>query len=217
MEAKILYRNIIWDVDGTLFDTYPAITRAVLAGLHDLGRDEEFDIVSRLAKISLQHCSKMLAENHHIDFDRLEQAVDFHFAKMQAVDCPPFAGVLEVCKYIHTIGGKNVIVTHRSRRGTDELLVVHNLAGYFSGCITRDDGYARKPDPAAFEAALSAYQLTREVTLTVGDREIDIQAGQAAGMFSCYYGSKANCPEADLVIKSYAELFEFLEKQTWKF
>jgi phosphoglycolate phosphatase-like HAD superfamily hydrolase len=212
MEVKSLFRNIIWDVDGTLFDTYPAIGRAILAGLHDLGKDEEFDVISDLAKISLQHCSKMLAEKHHLDFARLEQAVDFHFANMQAVDCPPFAGVREICKYIHSGGGKNVIVTHRGRKGTDELLAVHNLAGYFSGCITRDDGYARKPDPAAFETALFIHQLKREETLTVGDREIDILAGKAARLFCCYYGSKADCPAADLVIKSYDELYGFLKK-----
>jgi phosphoglycolate phosphatase-like HAD superfamily hydrolase len=30
-----MFRNIIWDVDGTLFDTYPAIARAFKAALMD--------------------------------------------------------------------------------------------------------------------------------------------------------------------------------------
>jgi phosphoglycolate phosphatase-like HAD superfamily hydrolase len=213
MEAKPLFRNIIWDVDGTLFDTYPAITRAIQAGLHDLGKHEEFELVSDLAKISLNHCCMLLVEKHHLDFNSLEQAVDLHFAHINAADCPPFPGVMGICNYIHSDVGKNVIVTHRGRRGTDELLAVHNLTDYFSGCITGDDGYPRKPDPAAFEAALSMVQLPREETLTVGDREIDILAGQAAGLFSCFYGAAADCATADLVIQSYDTLSEFLENQ----
>jgi phosphoglycolate phosphatase-like HAD superfamily hydrolase len=34
-----MFRNIIWDVDGTLFDTYPAIARAFQTALNDLGSD----------------------------------------------------------------------------------------------------------------------------------------------------------------------------------
>jgi phosphoglycolate phosphatase-like HAD superfamily hydrolase len=212
-----LFHNIIWDVDGTLFDTYPAITRAFQAGLNDFGKVDDYDSISKLAKVSLGHCSQVLAEKHHLDFASLEQSVDYYFARMQPEDCPPFAGVLKICKYVHSTGGKNVIVTHRGRKGTDELLAVHHLADYFSGCITRDDGFLRKPDPAAFEAALSMFQLKREETLTVGDREIDILAGQAAGLFSCFYGSTLDCPSADMVINNYQTLFEFLEKQSWKF
>ncbi len=32
-----MIRNIIWDADGTLFDTYPAIASAFQAAMADLG------------------------------------------------------------------------------------------------------------------------------------------------------------------------------------
>jgi len=32
-----MFRNIIWDVDGTLFDTYPSMAKAFQAALSDLG------------------------------------------------------------------------------------------------------------------------------------------------------------------------------------
>jgi phosphoglycolate phosphatase-like HAD superfamily hydrolase len=86
------------------------------------------------------------------------------------------------------------------------------MAGYFVGCLTRDDGYPRKPDPAIFEAALEMYHLKRVETLTIGDRDIDILAGQAAGIWSCFYGAIPDGVNADLVISDFDELYWHLVK-----
>ena len=42
-----MFRNIIWDVDGTLFDTYPAIAQAIKAALHELGKDASLNNILR--------------------------------------------------------------------------------------------------------------------------------------------------------------------------
>jgi HAD superfamily hydrolase (TIGR01549 family) len=115
-----------------------------------------------------------------------------------------------VCEYICALGGKNVIVTHRGQESTRELLAAHRMTLYFSGCIARDDGYPKKPYPAAFEAILKRHNLARGTTLTVGDRAIDIRAGQAAGLFSCLLGPKTDGAAPDLTISSLDELYRFL-------
>lgn len=207
-----MFRNIIWDVDGTLFDTYPAIAKAIKAALNDLGKDAPLAWIAELAKQSLSQCDTVLADKYQLDRGELERAIEVHFDRITVEENPPFPGVIDLCQYICSIKGKNVIVTHRGREGTQELLTAHKLAGYFAGYITRDDGYPRKPAPAAFEAALAMYNLKQEETLTVGDRDIDIWAGQAAGLFSCFYGGEADGIEADLAISSFGELYEYLVK-----
>jgi phosphoglycolate phosphatase-like HAD superfamily hydrolase len=207
-----MFRNIIWDVDGTLFDTYPAIARAIKSALNDLGKDAPIAWITEVARQSLSQCDTVLADKYHLDKGALECAIEKHFDRITFEENPPFPGVAKLCQYICSIDGKNVIVTHRGRKGTQGLLTTHKLDEYFAGYITRDDGYPRKPAPAAFEAALAIYHLEREETLTVGDRDIDIQAGQAAGLFSCFYRSTADCVEADLVIGSFGELYEYLVK-----
>jgi HAD superfamily hydrolase (TIGR01549 family) len=207
-----MFRNIIWDLDGTLFDTYPAIVRALKAALNDLGADAPLTWITKVARQSLSQVDTVLADSYHLDRAELEHAIDKHFDRITFEENPPFPGVVELCQYICSIGGKNVIVTHRGRKGTQGLLATHKLDEYFAGHITRDDGYPRKPAPAAFEAALAIYHLEREETLTVGDRDIDILAGQAAGLFSCYYGNEADGVQADLVIGHFGELYEYLVK-----
>ena len=207
-----MFRNIIWDVDGTLFDTYPAIAQAIKAALNDLGKDVSLVWIAELAKQSLSQCDAVLADKYQLDRGELEQALEKHFDRITVEESPPFPGVIDLCQYICSIKGKNVIVTHRGRTSTMELLTGHKLTGYFTGYITRDDGYPRKPDSTAFEAALAVYHLQREETLTVGDRQIDILAGQAAGLFSCFYGVEADSVKADIAISSFDELYEYLVK-----
>jgi HAD superfamily hydrolase (TIGR01509 family) len=211
-EGRALFRNIIWDVDGTLFDTYPAIVGAFKTALQALGKDADQAWIMELAKQSLSQCEEVLIEKYQLDRAEFERILENNFDRIPIDESPPFPGAPELCQYICSIGGKNVIVTHRGRAGTVELLAGHKLAAYFSGWITRDDGYSRKPDPAAFEAALAGYDLQRDETLTVGDRQIDILAGQAAGLFSCFYGDEVDSVKADLVVSSFDELYEFLVK-----
>ncbi len=205
-----MFRNIIWDVDGTLFDTYPAIARAFKAALNDFGKDAPLDWIGTLAKITLGHCVKTLANQCHLTEEELGQAFQENYARTPPGEEPPFPGVITVCEYICSLGGKNVIITHRGQESTHKLLAAHRMTHYFTGCIARDDGYPKKPHPAAFEAMLKTHNLQCEATMTVGDRDIDVLAGQAAGIFSCLFGSKTDGVVADLYISSYDELTRFL-------
>ena len=204
------FQNIIWDVDGTLFDTYPPIAKAFQSALNEFGKEASLDWIEGLARISLSHCVKTLVDRYNLEEETIGSAFEKYYDRVRPEDQPRFPGVIAVCEYICSIGGKNVIVTHRGRSGTDALLAAHDMTHYFSGCIARDDGYSRKPHPGAFESALERYNLVREETMTVGDRDIDIQAGQAAGLFTCLFGHDTDGIHADLTIQSFEELSSFL-------
>ena len=209
-----MFRNIVWDVDGTLFDTYPAIAKAFQAALNDFGKEASLDWIEGLAKISLSHCVATLANEYHLNEEIIGQAFGEHYDHVRPEEQRPFPGVTTVCEYIFGIGGKNVIVTHRGNQSTTELLVAHNMTGHFAGCIARDDGYPKKPHPAAFEATLKIHNLRREETMTVGDRDIDILAGQAAGISTCLFGLGTDGVIADLTIISFDELYCYLTSES---
>lgn len=205
-----MLQNIIWDVDGTLFDTYPSIAKAFKAALDDLGESVALYEIERLARKSLSYCITALAGQYHLHKDDIEQKFVAYYDLITPEDQPPFPGVMALCEYICAIGGKNVIITHRGQEGTAELLAVHHMAPYFTGCLTRDDGYPRKPDPAAFTAVLKQYCLKSKETIAVGDRDIDVLAGQAAGVSTCFFGSASEGIPADLVISNFDELYQYI-------
>ncbi|HTP09032.1 MAG TPA: HAD-IA family hydrolase [Anaerolineae bacterium] len=198
-----MIRHLIWDVDGTLFDTYPAIARSFQVAARDLGVTVSFDEVMRLAQVSLDHCLATLSTIYALATDQLEAHFDLHYQTITPEDQLPFAGVEAVCEHIRSRGGLNLIVTHRQRAGLDRLLATHRLTDYFIDITSNDDAYPRKPDPAAFNALIERHQLSRDATLGVGDRDIDILAAQAAGLRAALFGSNYGAATPDLVFSDY--------------
>jgi phosphoglycolate phosphatase-like HAD superfamily hydrolase len=205
-----MFRNIIWDVDGTLFDTYPAIARAFQLALNDLEKDASLNWIESLARISLSHCVTTLADQCQLNKEDIGQAFGEHYDQTPPEEQPPFPGVITVCEFICSLGGMNVIVTHRGHKSTNELLAANKMTHYFMGCLTRDDGYPKKPHPAALEAVLKTHNLRREETIAVGDREIDVLAGRATGIFTCLFGRPSGGVAADLTINNFDELHHYL-------
>ncbi len=209
-----MIQHLIWDVDGTLFDTYPAIARAFQAALTDLGVAAPLDWILGLAQVTLDHCLATLATTYALPSDDLEERFDQHYRTVTPEDQPPFPGVKEVCEYIRAGGGLNLIVTHRGRAGLDRLLAAHRLTDYFADSTSNDDGYPRKPDPAAFVALIEKHQLPRDTTLGLGDRDIDILAAQAAGIRAALLGTTCNGATPDFTFTDYAQLLRRIPTDT---
>ena len=204
-----MIKHIIWDFDGTLCDTYPPIARAMQAGLSTLGYSYSYGQILSLCKISMSHCLHTLAEQTGIPFAELDEEIDCQYASVGPDEQKPFPGVKEILQKIQSGGGKNIIITHRRSSTLHQLLEFFTLSAYFEGCITADDGFPRKPNPAAFFAALQSYRLNPGETLGIGDRALDVEAAQASGIRSAFFGNPPQGLKPDYVIHDY---FEFLKK-----
>ena len=75
-----MLRTVIWDFDGTICDTYPAIAHAVNTALARFGAQATLARVIELASISLERCIRTLAEDPNDPrvrrCDRHETALD---------------------------------------------------------------------------------------------------------------------------------------------
>jgi len=208
--TKPIFRNAIWDVDGTLFDAYPAICRSFQLALADFGASAPLSEIESLALVEVSYCATVLAARFDLDPDTFMRAFGAHYLAVPPAEQPPFPGVREVCERIAAGGGTNAIVTHRNADSLAKLLAAHGMRSLFAEVITRDDGYPRKPEPAAFLAVLRHQGLDPAETLAVGDRKLDIQAGRAAGLTTCLYRGKQPSDAADIAISDYAELLAYL-------
>jgi HAD superfamily hydrolase (TIGR01509 family) len=208
-----MIQHLIWDVDGTLFDTYPAIARSFQAAARDLGAPATYDEVKRLALVSVDHCVTTLSTTYAIAADRLEELFEQHYRTITPEDQPPFTGAEAVCDHIRSRGGLNMIVTHRRRAGLDRLLATHRLTAYFTDILSNDDAYPRKPDPAAFLALIEKHQLPRETTLGVGDRDIDILAAQAAGLRAALFDANIGASSPDFIFANFTQLLQYIRAQ----
>lgn len=184
--------NILWDFDGTLFDTYPAYAKHFNEVLNDERIDK--DEVFRQLKISISHaCSYYnLSDAQLNEYKLLVESIS-------PEDVKPFPGVEDVLKGAN----KNVIMTHKHRKSLLEMLAYHGWEKYFSEVVAGDDGFPRKPDKASYEYLHRKHSLD----LAVGDRELDIIPAKQLGMATCLFQNDAS-ELADFYLDDYRDFWD---------
>jgi phosphoglycolate phosphatase-like HAD superfamily hydrolase len=202
--------HLIWDAGGTLFDTYPAVVAASQMALGSLAREADPAWLMALFRQRTSFALTTIAETYDLDIEAFTERYQEAYASSDPALQPPFPFVDQVCGLIVSRGGQNLIATHRERASLVQLLEAHGLQSLFSDCVTKDDPYPRKPDPAAILALLARHDLDPRRCLAIGDRELDIVAGVRAGVRTCFFGGAAHETPADLEITSYWELLSWL-------
>ena len=201
-----MIKNILWDLDGTIFDTYPAITYAISRSLNEMGFSLALNVIDGLARQSMDHCLETLSQRFQLDVNVLRERFNDIYRDVSPARQVPFAGVRDVCEWIHAHGGMNIIVTHRRMQSTQALLDFHDLNSSFDDILCVEQGFPRKPDPALVVAALEKHALVPAETLMIGDRELDMQAGAAAGTQTCLFGNNPVTSPADIRVDSFEQL-----------
>jgi phosphoglycolate phosphatase-like HAD superfamily hydrolase len=208
-----MIKNIIWDLDGTLFDTYPAFIEAFLAALSDFQHSADPEWVMSLAKINFSHCASVLASHFHLTQEEVERAFWRHYSAIPLEIQGLMPGAKDLCEYIVRTGGMNVIVTHRDRLSMIGLLETHGVEALFTDFIAGDDGFPLKPDPGAVEAIIERNGMDKALSLLVGDRSIDIAAGLASGVRTCLMGVRGSPIEADYLVGDLNELRDMIRQE----
>lgn len=211
------FANLIWDFDGTLFDTYPALVRAIERALADFDVCVPRECIEVLLRDTLAGTLDTLAAEHRIQRAALAARTEFFAGQNTVRDKPPFPGAIATLQRILAQGGRNFMNTHRDGESLMALLNWYKVDGYFAGVVCKDDGFPRKPDPASFRALLTQYDLPQDVTLAVGDRFLDVQAAHRAGIQAALFdpagvSGAAPCAEAmpDVVVRTFDDLWAMI-------
>lgn len=174
---------MIWDLGGTLMDTYPDVDRTLAGVVHD-GDDDvseaEIREVAELTRISSSHAITTLAERHGVPEQRLREAYDALTERWEQQAPPLMDGAREVMDAVKASGGLNLVATHRDRASATVL--VESLGLPVDDVVCAPDGFPRKPDPAMARELLRRHHLGPGDCRAVGDRPADVEAADAAGI-----------------------------------
>ncbi|EJS76823.1 HAD-IA family hydrolase [Bacillus cereus] len=182
--------NILWDFDGTLFDTYPVYTKILSQVIRE--KVDEKEIYTNL-KVSFSHA----IDYYKISNKQLSE-IDVLESKIIIEDIKPFEKVEEVLKF----ADKNVIMTHKDRAGVLSILNHYGWDKYFVDMVTIDDGFPRKPNSLAYDHLHKKHN----IDLAIGDRELDLLPAKELGIFTCMF--QGNCNVADYSLSHYSDFFK---------
>ena len=197
------FKHFIWDFDGTLFDTYPAMAGAFYEALIERGVDVPVNEIMSRMKVSMSYAVKHygasygLGQDFFIRYDELRAAAEDTFAK-------PFDGAAELLRMIKESGGENFLYTHRDASAS-RMLEKFELDKYFTEQLTHERGFPNKPDPAALLYLKIKYGFADGASM-IGDREIDVSAAVNAGIRACRFGGSDEPSAAEMRVKDFFDL-----------
>lgn len=174
-------REFLWDLDGTLLDTYPAMVQAFQQAVAELGGTITAEATYRLMRQqSVGYAEKTIAAQNSWDWQDLRAGYQRWEPQLQQAPAA-FAGAKAVLAKVVAVGGHNYLMTHRDE-SAQTYLVQAGLDHYFTDAVTADQPFPRKPDPAALNYLLDKHHVDRQQAVMVGDRNLDIEAGHNAGI-----------------------------------
>ena len=208
---------VVFDWDGTLFDSTALIVHSIQAACRDLGLpvpdDERASWVIGLSlRAAMAHAVPDVAPEQ---LPLMIERYRFHYIARQH-DLTLFPGVLDM---LHALKRRHhwlAVATGKSRAGLDDALHAVELRGVFDGTRTADETRP-KPDPQMLHELIRQFGVDPDRTLMIGDTTHDLQLAANAGTPSVAvaYGAHPSSEFAThsplLVAASVAELAAWLE------
>lgn len=178
------YKHLIYDFDGTLSDTYPCFTEAVLELIRKYGFTDTYENVYANLKVNVGHALKQ----YDFGKDTLAARKEFHIIHDELAPKiqKPYPEAEEVLRYAMAQGHKNYLYTH-SGKIVSILLEQWGIADCFEDIIDSTMRFPTKPAPDALNYLCEKHGLDKKDCLMIGDRDIDTDCGRNAGMKGCLF------------------------------
>lgn len=182
-----MVQGLLFDLDGTLADTAPDLAGALAAVMIEEGMDRlPFDEVRphvsfgapRLVSIGFGE------EISAAEFERLRGRLLEHYAAALCRETKLFEGMAQVLDGLVSLGIPWGIVTNKPGWLTEPLVELMDLPHAPASVVSGDTLPKRKPHPDPLLLAASQLGVEAAGCAYAGDARRDIEAGNAAGMFT---------------------------------
>lgn len=209
------YDLIVFDWDGTLFDSTALIVRAIQAACRDLGAPVPSDkaaahVIGLGLQDALQHAVPDLPVDLYPELGRRYR--QHYFASHDQVTL--FAGVPELLAGLRERNHWLAVATGKSRHGLDEALRISALGGLFDATRTADETRS-KPHPQMLQELMREFGVDPERTLMIGDTTHDLQLAANAGTDAVAVAYGAHPPEQLGDLRPLTIAHSVLELQDW--
>ncbi|GHT72897.1 phosphoglycolate phosphatase [Bacteroidia bacterium] len=183
------YRNLLFDLDGTLTDPYLGITNAIKYAL------EKFHIVEQDAmKLALfigPPLEQTFREDYHFSANDTQQAVAYYreyFAAKGIYENKLYNGIEQMLKELQEKNFCCIVATSKPTEYAVEILQHFKIDAYFEHVVGSNMDGSRSEKEDVVRYAIENYHLEKEKTIMIGDRKFDVVGAQKNGIASLAVG-----------------------------
>jgi phosphoglycolate phosphatase len=208
---------LVFDWDGTLFDSIGWIVHAIQRAAEDCGLEVPDDRAARsIIGLSLRRAMESLYPDQPPEMaDQLATRYRVYYNAMDITPAGLFEGVQEMLEDLRGRGYLLAVATGKARKGLDAALRGTGIGGLFLTTRCADETLS-KPDPRMLYEIMEELRSPSERTLMIGDSVHDLHMARNAGVNSVAVGCGANALEelAELeplaCVRATAELLRLL-------
>ena len=176
------YSLIVFDWDGTLFDSAGGIVECIQEAARDLrlpvpARETASYVIGLGLRDSLRAAVPTLPEDQYREF---AEAYRRHFLARQG-SMALFPGARELLQDLHAAGYCLAVATGKSRRGLEHALESTAMRGYFAASRCADETNP-KPHPAMLLELMAHFAAAPGQALMIGDTSHDLEMARSAGV-----------------------------------
>jgi len=210
------FKHIIWDFDGTLFDTYPHTASAFRIILKkEYGVAENVLEIEAQMRISMSNAYEFYKDKYEIDEGFWRRFKDFS-ALYENQNAIPYNNILMLCRFIFSQGLSNYLYTDRNK-GVLSLLQKHGLYELFADFVTEENGFADTPDPSALNYLKDRHNMDKNQTIYIGDGAADLLCARNAGIKFCFFTEDVNRKlDADYTVQNFSDLYYIINSALTK-
>jgi phosphoglycolate phosphatase len=182
MPQSLRYRAVLFDLDGTLVDSYTALTEAVnyarrQHGLDELSAARIRDFVGDGLERLLQRAFNMTVVPRGV-----QNAFESRYDEICCAESKVLADVEITLEELQKLGVEMAVCTNKPTSFSKKILAFLDLAPYFRDIVGPDVAGARKPAAQHVLRTLESTQCAPSEALFVGDMPIDVHAARASGI-----------------------------------
>jgi phosphoglycolate phosphatase len=174
-------QGAIFDLDGTLIDSYQAIYLGFHHAYSEMGLPPmSYEQVKRVVGLGLNHTFREL-----LGEERVPRALFLFRRKYEEVfreNTRLLPDAREVLEALHGRGIRLAVATNKLGRFSREILEQFGMEKLFKVIVGDGDVTQNKPNPEMLRLAMEKMGVEKERTIFVGDSVIDIQTGKNAGV-----------------------------------
>ena len=182
MNLKKNYPVIVFDWDGTLFDSAAVIAECIQQAARDMALPvPDYQTARHVIGLglndSLRHAMPSLAADRYAEFLALYRG--YFLQREDSLSL--FPGVTELLADLKGRGHRLAVATGKPRRGLERALAASGIGPLFAASRCGDETNS-KPDPAMLLELMAELRLQAPDLLMVGDTSHDLRMARNAGV-----------------------------------
>ena len=217
--AALRYRAVLFDLDGTLVDSYTALAEAVnharrTHGLHELSSARIRELVGEGIERLLQRAFERTDVPHSV-----LESFESRYDEVCCSESKILADVDATLTALSELGVEMAVCTNKPTVFSKKILDFLGLSRHLRAIVGPDLAGARKPEARHLLFTLESVSSAPEETLFVGDMPIDVRAARNSGIDVAVVATGSStreqlaASEPDHFLERFADLIKIVRRE----